>query len=172
MELGFNLGDASNAFAFADKSHKLSAKDLGFCVGLGVGIVNGNSEAGSTGHLGATTRGFDVNRLPAAKDANDGNAVSSPNCTVSSFQMDFSIYRGGSGGNKRDAEASGNEVEAERASSRASDEEENGLTRKKLRLSKEQSTFLEESFEEHNTVNPFKLQSNITGYAMLARRPS
>ncbi|XP_010257490.1 PREDICTED: homeobox-leucine zipper protein HOX11 isoform X2 [Nelumbo nucifera] len=215
MELGLSLGDASNAFAFVDKSHKVSAKGLGFCMGLGVGIVNsredekleaderdsalkdsdemeekkdstdppiqldllppgpvprkppsssqlifpwptenGNSEAGSSGHLGATARGFDVNRLPAAEDADDGAAVSSPNSTVSSFQMDFSIYRGGSGGNKRDAETSGNEVEAERASSRASDEEENGLTRKKLRLSKEQSAFLEESFKEHNTLNP------------------
>nr|DAD41315.1 TPA_asm: hypothetical protein HUJ06_015638 [Nelumbo nucifera] len=63
--------------------------------------------------------------------------------------MDFSNYRGGSGGNKRDAK-----VEAERVSSRASDEEENGLTRKKLRLSKERSAFLEESFKEHNTLNP------------------
>ena len=48
-----------------------------------------------------------------------------------------------------------NEVgESERASSRASDEDENGCTRKKLRLSKEQSAFLEESFKEHNTLNP------------------
>ncbi|KAJ6827464.1 uncharacterized protein M6B38_126980 [Iris pallida] len=44
---------------------------------------------------------------------------------------------------------------AERASSaRASDEEENGAARKKLRLSKEQSAFLEESFKEHHTLNP------------------
>ncbi|XP_010274053.1 PREDICTED: plant UBX domain-containing protein 12-like [Nelumbo nucifera] len=40
----------------------------------------------------------------------------------------------------------------ERAS-RANDEE-NGLTRKKLRLSKEQSAFLEETFKKHNTLNP------------------
>jgi homeobox-leucine zipper protein len=45
-------------------------------------------------------------------------------------------------------------IDAERASSRASDDDENGLTRKKLRLSKEQSAFLEESFKEHNTLNP------------------
>ena len=42
----------------------------------------------------------------------------------------------------------------DRASSRGSDEEENAQTRKKLRLSKEQSAFLEESFREHNTLNP------------------
>lgn len=38
--------------------------------------------------------------------------------------------------------------------SRVSDDEDNALTRKKLRLSKEQSAFLEESFKEHHTLNP------------------
>ncbi|KAK9283764.1 hypothetical protein L1049_012016 [Liquidambar formosana] len=113
---------------------------------------NGSSEAGSSGQMGFPARGFDVNRLPVAEEADDGAAVSSsPNSAASSFQMDFCIYRSG---NKRDSEAAGNDVEAERASSRASDEDENGITRKKLRLSKEQSAFLEESFKEHNTLNP------------------
>lgn len=35
-----------------------------------------------------------------------------------------------------------------------SDEEDGGTTRKKLRLSKEQSALLEESFKEHSTLNP------------------
>uniref|UniRef100_A0A5B6YZ42 Putative homeobox-leucine zipper protein HOX11-like n=1 Tax=Davidia involucrata TaxID=16924 RepID=A0A5B6YZ42_DAVIN len=117
---------------------------------------NGSSEGGSSGNMGLpVVRGFDVNRRPAA--AEDLEAVSSPNSVASSFQMDFCIYRGGNvGGNKRDLDtAGGNDiVEAERASSRASDDDENGLTRKKLRLSKEQSAYLEESFKEHNTLNP------------------
>ncbi|GLT96206.1 hypothetical protein SLE2022_138490 [Rubroshorea leprosula] len=95
--------------------------------------------------------GLDVNRLPVlagADDAEDGAALSSPNSAVSSFPMDFGIGHGSSRG-KRDMEA-----ETERASSRASDDDENGSTRKKLRLSKEQSAFLEESFKEHNTLNP------------------
>ncbi|KAL6528109.1 hypothetical protein OROHE_015059 [Orobanche hederae] len=52
--------------------------------------------------------------------------------------------------------AAGNNVaEAARSSSRASDDDENGInTIKKLGLSKEQSTFLEESFKEQNTLNP------------------
>ncbi|CAA2954584.1 homeobox-leucine zipper protein HOX11-like isoform X2 [Olea europaea var. sylvestris] len=93
-------------------------------------------------------KGLDENqRNLTAVEVEDGAALSSPNSTVSSFQMDFSIYTRG----KRDA----NEVEADRgASSKASDEEENGMARKKLRLSKEQSAFLEESFKEHNTLNP------------------
>ncbi|KAK7285469.1 hypothetical protein RJT34_20242 [Clitoria ternatea] len=63
-------------------------------------------------------------------DADDSAAVSSPNSAVSCFQMEFCI---------------GN---------RPSDDEENGSTRKKLRLSKEQSAFLEDSFKEHTTLNP------------------
>ncbi|XP_026416727.1 homeobox-leucine zipper protein HOX11-like isoform X2 [Papaver somniferum] len=103
----------------------------------------------------AGSRGFDVNRIPAsAEELDDGAAISSPNSTISSFQIDFSMYRNG-GNSKRDSEIAGlNDGDNERTSSRASDEEENGLARKKLRLSKEQSAFLEESFKEHNTLNP------------------
>ncbi|XP_020599458.1 homeobox-leucine zipper protein HOX27-like [Phalaenopsis equestris] len=50
--------------------------------------------------------------------------------------------------------AGGVGVAAERGSSRGSDEEENDRGRKKLRLSKEQSAFLEESFKEQSTLNP------------------
>ncbi|KAK4413054.1 Homeobox-leucine zipper protein HAT14 [Sesamum alatum] len=83
----------------------------------------------------------------------EGASLSSPNSAVSSFQMDFSVFRSG----KRDFEqiTAGNEGEADRGtSSRGSDEEENAMARKKLRLTKEQSAFLEESFKEHNTLNP------------------
>ncbi|CAI9765690.1 unnamed protein product [Fraxinus pennsylvanica] len=95
----------------------------------------------------ATETGKGLERTLGVEGAENGAALSSPNSTVSSFQMDFSIYTRG----KRDA----NEGEADRGdSSRASDEEENGMARKKLRLTKEQSAFLEESFKEHNTLNP------------------
>uniref|UniRef100_A0A2N9H014 Homeobox domain-containing protein n=1 Tax=Fagus sylvatica TaxID=28930 RepID=A0A2N9H014_FAGSY len=113
---------------------------------------NGSSEVGSS-------RGFNVNRLMEVaaasekeEEAEDAAAVSSsPHSASSSFQMEFCIYSRGNGGrnNKRESEG-----EAERASSRASDEDDNGGTRKKLRLSKEQSAFLEESFKEHSTLNP------------------
>ncbi|KAI8545718.1 hypothetical protein RHMOL_Rhmol07G0060400 [Rhododendron molle] len=101
---------------------------------------NGSSEGGSSEKV----RGFDVNRLPpAAVEAEDGAAVSSPNSVASSFQMDFCVFRGA--GNKRDLEAAAAAAgvndggDAERASSRASDDDENALSRKKLRLSKEQT---------------------------------
>lgn len=102
------------------------------------------SEPGSTEGPG---RGFDVNRS-SMDDADEGAAISSPNSAASSFQVDFGIRSGG--GSKRDLEAS-------RATS---DDEDNGLTRKKLRLSKDQSAFLEESFKEHNTLNPVSYNSN------------
>ncbi|MBA0871844.1 hypothetical protein Goshw_000371 [Gossypium schwendimanii] len=96
-------------------------------------------------------RGLDVNRLPlvaVADEAEEKAAVSSPNSAVS---MDFGIRKGSRRGKKEvEVEA----VETERTSTRASDDDDNGSTRKKLRLSKEQSAFLEESFKEHSTLNP------------------
>ncbi|XP_068307354.1 homeobox-leucine zipper protein HAT14-like [Pyrus communis] len=83
--------------------------------------------------------------VASAEEADDTAApLSSPNSTVSSFQMDFGMRSGGRS-SKRDLE-----VDADRAS----DDEENGSTRKKLRRSKDQSAFLEESFKEHSTLNP------------------
>ena len=108
-----------------------------------------------------------MNRLPVAavtaeEEGEEGAAVSSsPNSAGSSFQMDLCIYnRGGSisgsGNYKRDSDG---EAYDQRTCSRASDEDDNvGSTRKKLRLSKEQSAFLEESFKEHNTLNPVSLK--------------
>ncbi|KAJ0105291.1 hypothetical protein Patl1_17834 [Pistacia atlantica] len=104
-------------------------------------------------------RGFDVNKFPLVEEAEDGGALSSSpnNSAASSFQMDFCMY---SGRHKKDF-GNGNGTEGERGSSRFSDEDENGCTRKKLRLSKEQSAFLEESFKEHNTFNPVSKVSTI-----------
>ncbi|GAB2266895.1 homeobox-leucine zipper protein [Dionaea muscipula] len=133
---------------------------------------NLSSEPGSSDGL---SRGLDVNRFPATGSAaaaeeeeeEEAEEESSPNSAVSSF-MEFSLYRGcGGGGGSSCSGKNGNSGEAdhgggggvgggegEKATSRASDDDENGSTRKKLRLSKEQSAFLEESFKEHHTLNP------------------
>ncbi|KAK3130189.1 hypothetical protein QOZ80_6BG0490150 [Eleusine coracana subsp. coracana] len=118
-----------------------------------------------SGHLEAASRGFDVNRVPscafggAAAEADEeeqddagagGAAVSSPspNNSAGSFPTDFSARgQAGAGGG------------GDRACSRASDEDDGGSSRKKLRLSKEQSAFLEESFKEHATLNPKQKQA-------------
>jgi homeobox-leucine zipper protein len=91
--------------------------------------------------------GVDVNRLPSMADCEEENGVSSPNSTVSSLS-----------GKRSERDPNGDENDAERAScSRGSDEEDGAggdTCRKKLRLSKEQSLVLEETFKEHNTLNP------------------
>ncbi|KAJ8534160.1 hypothetical protein K7X08_007484 [Anisodus acutangulus] len=90
---------------------------------------------------------LDMNRRQlVAEEAEEGAALSSPNSEISSFQMNFPIYRNGNLNGKRDHSENYN------SSSRASDEED-ASARKKLRLTKEQSAFLEESFKEHNTLN-------------------
>ncbi|KAL5061449.1 hypothetical protein RYX36_023186 [Vicia faba] len=105
-------------------------------------------------------RGFDGNSLRASAAAvfEDENGVSSPNSTVSSVS-----------GKRSEREGNGDENDAvERAScSRGGSEDDDGggcggdgeSSRKKLRLSKEQSLLLEETFKEHNTLNPKQKQA-------------
>lgn len=103
---------------------------------------NGSSENDSSRNKGPpAARRLDVNRLPAAAEE-----ASTANSEGSLFQMDF--------GNKREFEATGNERESFRAS-----DDDDGNTRKKLRLSKQQSVFLEQSFKEHSTLNPKQKQA-------------
>ncbi|KAK8654587.1 hypothetical protein V6N13_128546 [Hibiscus sabdariffa] len=106
----------------------------------------------SDGQLDLDTRSFlkgiDVNGAPAGADCEEEGWVSSPNSTVSSISGKK---------NERERDHVGDETEAERDScSRASDDEEAAAaaSRKKLRLSKEQSLVLEETFKEHSTLNP------------------
>ncbi|KZV43501.1 hypothetical protein F511_19045 [Dorcoceras hygrometricum] len=85
-------------------------------------------------------RGIDVNRAITVIDCDEEAMVSSPNSTVSSVS-----------GKRSERE----ENDAERASSSFEMEDDGGeAARKKLRLSKEQAAVLEETFKEHNTLNP------------------
>ena len=89
-------------------------------------------------------KGIDVIRLPSTVDCEEEAGVSSPNSTISSVS-----------GKRSEREGNGDELDIERAFSRSiSDEEDGDTSRKKLRLSKDQSAILEESFKEHNTLNP------------------
>ena len=87
---------------------------------------------------GGGVRGLDVNRLPG--DVEDDGDAAATALSSSSFQMDLGVRNMNGGGRIRQEEGS--------------DDDDNGCTRKKLRLSKEQSAFLEESFKEHTTLNP------------------
>ncbi|KAK9068233.1 hypothetical protein SSX86_012344 [Deinandra increscens subsp. villosa] len=98
-------------------------------------------------------RVIDVNRPPSTSavaaltaERDDDAFVSSPNSTVSSVS------------GKR-VEREDNEAERESSSHGISGEEEDdggdaSAARKKLRLSKDQAAVLEETFKEHNTLNP------------------
>ncbi|KAK2650774.1 hypothetical protein Ddye_018263 [Dipteronia dyeriana] len=99
-------------------------------------------------------RGIDVNRAPSSVDCDEENGVSSPNSTISSISGKRSEREP-----EPEPEPIGDDTEAERTScSRGSDDEDGAAggdaSRKKLRLSKEQSMLLEETFKEHSTLNP------------------
>ncbi|KAH7659363.1 homeobox-leucine zipper protein [Dioscorea alata] len=89
-----------------------------------------------TSHLLPRSEGIDVNQAPAGEREGDsegeGGESSPNNSAVSSVS------------GKRDAGGGG----------QGSDDEDGDGSRKKLRLSKDQSAILEESFKEHNTLNP------------------
>ncbi|KAK4488548.1 hypothetical protein RD792_004312 [Penstemon davidsonii] len=89
-------------------------------------------------------RGIDINQSITVIDACDEEViVSSPNSTVSSVS------------GKRSREREENDGERD-SSSLEIDDDDGGdaATRKKLRLSKEQATVLEQTFKSHNTLNP------------------
>ncbi|KAI5417572.1 hypothetical protein KIW84_042251 [Lathyrus oleraceus] len=90
---------------------------------------------------GRFLRGFDVNRLPSTvieHEEEEETGVSSPNSTVSSVSGKRSERE------DHDVDNRGN----------ISDDEDAETARKKLRLSKNQSAILEETFKQHNTLNP------------------
>ncbi|XP_061371601.1 homeobox-leucine zipper protein HAT22-like [Gastrolobium bilobum] len=89
------------------------------------------------------------------EDPLDLSRQTSPHSVVSSFSSGRVVKR------ERDLSCEEVEVEAEeRVSSRVSDEDEDVMNaRKKLRLTKEQSALLEESFKQHSTLNPKQKQA-------------
>lgn len=101
----------------------------------------------------AGTKKIDVSK--GCEEAIDFYRQASPHSAVSSFS---------SGRVKRERDLSSEEVEVEeKVSSRVSDEDEDGTNaRKKLRLTKEQSALLEESFKQHSTLNPVNFSITLS----------
>ncbi|XP_030496355.2 homeobox-leucine zipper protein HAT22 [Cannabis sativa] len=86
--------------------------------------------------------------------------ASPPHSAVSSFSGGGGV--GGCSRVKRERDLSSEEIEVEKVNSSRiiSDEDEDGPNaRKKLRLTKEQSALLEESFKQHSTLNPRQKQA-------------
>ncbi len=103
-----------------------------------------------------TARGdLDMNQLPSTTDCDEEEAVlvSSPSSTCMKREREklhvFDL--------EQDMRAAGGCTDLS-VSRGASDDEADGgsTTRKKLRLSKEQSALLEESFKDHSTLNPVR----------------
>ncbi|KAL6899735.1 hypothetical protein ACP4OV_006393 [Aristida adscensionis] len=112
-----------------DESHGHSESPID--LSLGCPVPPASTEIGSV-NSEVCRRGFDVNTAPVDGDMPQARSLSS-----SSMQMEIPPLAG-------DQEA-------------AEDEENGGVgggARKKLRLSKEQSAFLEDSFKEHSTLTP------------------
>ncbi|KVH89376.1 Homeodomain-containing protein [Cynara cardunculus var. scolymus] len=100
---------------------------------------NGSFDGCSSGKR----KGFDVNSMVVAPAGIEE--------ATSSLRQDYSSYvrtRNVIGKMEFDGRNDTGELV-----SRASDEDENGIYRKKLRLSKQQSGYLEESFKDHSTLN-------------------
>ncbi|XP_011073661.1 homeobox-leucine zipper protein HAT22 isoform X2 [Sesamum indicum] len=116
---------------------------------LGLGLSSPSSSAAA---------GDQKSKKPAA-----ARKTTEPSLTLSlsgeTFDQDSGASSFSNVSVKRERETGGEEVEIERVSSRASDEDDDGSNgRKKLRLTKAQSALLEESFKHHSTLNPKQKQ--------------
>lgn len=116
-------------------------------------------------------RGLDVNRMPPSAAAavaaatadcyEEENGVSSPNSTVSSISGKRSEREAALGGEEAEE---GDRDSCSRGGGSDDDDGGNGsgdASRKKLRLTKDQSLVLEETFKEHNTLNPVSSLSSL-----------
>jgi homeobox-leucine zipper protein len=106
----------------------------------GSGNEDGEVTTYTSGGRAPSPRGIDVNQIPST-DGDEEVVVSSPSSIgmKRKIQHEFDLERN---------------TTCEMSSRGGSDDEDEGTTRKKLRLSKEQSALLEESFKEHSTLNP------------------
>ncbi|CAH8381121.1 unnamed protein product [Eruca vesicaria subsp. sativa] len=112
--------------------------------------------------VGSFLRGIDVNRDPsrAVVDVEEDAGVSSPNSTVSSVmsekRSERELVAAGGGRVVEDNDAGRSLSSLDGCGSEDEDGGGNGDdgSRKKLRLSKEQALVLEETFKQHNTLNP------------------
>ncbi|KAG6395061.1 hypothetical protein SASPL_145652 [Salvia splendens] len=160
MELGLSLGDASKSLGFLKDNNSSTNQDLtkptgfDFCMSLGLSSKeNGedddtSAEDGSDDNQEETP--LQLNLLPLAplplpRLWSSDNGSSENGSSGKGLDVNRTpAAEEASSANKREFDAAGND-----------NDDDNALnTRRKLRLSKEQSAFLEESFKEHSTLNP------------------
>jgi homeobox-leucine zipper protein len=163
MELGLSLGETRKPFSFLHRSSHMNMMvnkpDLGFCMVPQIAENRGENSVqldllplSPVSRTSQSPSPPDQLRLPWLTQ----NLMSEPGkgsclnrmCLSPEEEAKEEAAQANSGGGERGG------------SSRGSDDEDiNGLNRKKLRLTKDQSVFLEESFKEHNTLNPKQKQA-------------
>ncbi|WOH07226.1 hypothetical protein DCAR_0626655 [Daucus carota subsp. sativus] len=184
MELGLSLGETQKQpFRLFGKSNETVKKlddGLGFCMGLALSVsdemtskrvdrltTDDHSPSVELHLVPFSTHHKPSHQLPfpwlshnqinltSERINAEGGGTDSSSPDSSSFHM----YRNRRHNHKRED----GHVETERDSNSrgGSDDEDNGLilSRKKLRLTKDQSAFLEDSFKEHHTLNPKQKQA-------------
>lgn len=144
--------------------------DAGLALGLSLG--SGASDAARHGTSGS--RLSMEARLPSSRPLEPSLTLSMPDDATATATATGS---GGGGaahsvsslsvaGVKRervdDAEGERASSTAARAISAGAEDDDDGSTRKKLRLTKEQSALLEDRFKEHSTLNPVRTATTAT----------
>jgi homeobox-leucine zipper protein len=142
--------------------------DAGLALGLSLGGGGGGGGAsdaarqgtGSSSRLSRSPRALEPSLTLSMPDeataTGSGGCVGGPAHSVSSLSV---------AGVKRerveeaDGERASSSAAAARACGAAAEDDDDGSTRKKLRLTKEQSALLEDRFKEHSTLNPVRTRS-------------
>nr|KYP67720.1 Homeobox-leucine zipper protein HAT14 [Cajanus cajan] len=141
MELALSLGDTSKSFTLPTKEAS------GFCVAPSFTVGRGSEEKKSDDERrGSSDPPLQLDLLPftPVQRSQPPSQLRIPWLTQAcgaARVLDVNLFPAAA-------------EDGDDGTSLVSDDEENGSTRKKLRLSKEQSAFLEESFKEHTTLNP------------------
>ncbi len=109
------------------------------------------------GHGGAWPRNIDVNQIPSMNgDCDEAPVISSsPSSTAGGLKREREPMQQNMMFDLQELRDRPCEISSRAA---GSDDEDGGTTRKKLRLSKEQSALLEDSFKEHSTLNPVQVR--------------
>jgi homeobox-leucine zipper protein len=139
--------------------------DAGLALGLSLGSGSGGA-SGAARHGGISRRLSREVRLPSPHPLEPSLTLSLPDEATATGSggggAAHSVSSLSVAGVKRERV---DDAEGERASSTAAlpracagaeDDDDDGSTRKKLRLTKEQSALLEDRFKEHSTLNPVR----------------
>ncbi len=109
---------------------------------------DGVVETYSSGGHGASPRDIDMNQLPSTSDCDEAVLSSPSSIGMKRERKKLNLL------DPAHEQDRGWDLSSRGGSD---DEDGSGNTRKKLRLSKEQSALLEESFKDHSTLNPVRI---------------